>query len=85
MTYVFVQDEGKKMTTPRFANVMIRGMYHDFNEMWISTQPFLLFTYMAQYAPWLSRKIGCLVGPARVKAIREDGNPFDMKVRNDYR
>mmetsp|Transcript_25718 Transcript_25718/g.43328 ORF Transcript_25718/g.43328 Transcript_25718/m.43328 type:complete len:317 (+) Transcript_25718:58-1008(+) len=74
-----IPDEGKKMTTPRFVNLFLRGLARDVDEMWISTQPFLLLTYMAQYMPWLSRQIGRVVGPSRVKAIDEDGNPFDLK------
>lgn len=68
------------MTTSRFVNVMIRGLFYDIDEMWISEQPFLLLTYMAQYMPWVSRQLGRLVGPSRVKAIQSDGNPFDLKV-----
>ena len=69
------------MTTPRFVAVMLRGLYYNVDELWISTQPFLLLTYLSQYAPWVSRQMGKLVGPPRVEAIREDGNPFDLKVR----
>lgn len=77
------QDEGKKMPTPRFVSLMLRGLYYNVDELWISTQPFLLLTYLAQYAPWVSRQVGKLVGPSRVKAIREDENPFDLKVRHE--
>jgi hypothetical protein len=69
------------MTTPRFVTLMLRGLARDVDELWISTQPFLLLTYAAQYMPWLSRQIGRAVGPSRVKAIGEAGNPFDMKVQ----
>ena len=75
------QDEGQKMTTSRFVHLLIRGLHNNIDEMWISAQPYLLATYLAQYAPGISRQVGRLVGPHRVRAIREDGNPFDLKVK----
>jgi hypothetical protein len=75
-----IQSEGKKMATERCTNLIAKGMYHKVDEMWISDQPFLLFTYMNVYAPWLTRQMFKIVGPMRVKVLREGGNIYDVKV-----
>jgi len=72
-------DEGVKMTTLRCVELMLRGMYHKVDEMWISDQPILLFTYLNTYAPWVSRQLLKYVGPARVKILKEGGQIYDMK------
>lgn len=75
-------DEGKKMETARCSQLMAKGIFHRVDEMWISPQPYLAFTYLNQYAPWLFRQIMTnVVGPQRVKALKEGGNVFDAKVR----
>lgn len=74
-----VPNEGKKMATSHFVRIMIKGLYHDVNEMWISSQPFLLLTYISQYMPWVSRQMGMLVGPTRIKLLKEAKDPFDVK------
>jgi hypothetical protein len=49
--------------------------------MWISDQPFLLMTYVQTYMPWVARQLMTfLVGPARVKALKEGENIYDVKV-----
>jgi hypothetical protein len=56
-------------------------MYYRLMEVWISQQPLLLVTYIAQYAPTLSNFVfSKIVGPARVKVLHSgSGNLFDIK------
>ena len=67
------------MTTLRCVDLMLRGMAHRVEEMWISDQPFLTFTYLSTYAPWVSRQIMKFVGPARARILEEGGNIYDVK------
>lgn len=69
------------MPTARCTHLIAKGMYHRFEEMWISEQPFLLFTYLTQYAPWVSRQLATKVmGPARMRILEEGGNIYDSQV-----
>ena len=78
------QEEGKKMPTERCTHLVAKGLYHDIDEMWISDQPFLLFTYLTQYMPWIARKIFVKVaGPARINAIKHGKNIYDVKVSSE--
>lgn len=75
------QHEGKKMATDRCTSLILKGLFHDQDEMWISDHPFLLFTYLAQYLPGLARWYGSHVaGPARVRAITNGENIYDLKT-----
>jgi len=74
------QDEGKKMPTERCTELMAKGMYHRVEEIWISHQPFLLFTYVSQYMPRVSRVLAKILGPARVKALKEGTNLYDTNA-----
>lgn len=75
------QHEGRKMATDRCTSLILKGLFHDQNELWISEHPFLLFTYLAQYAPGLARWYGSEVaGPARVRAITNGENIYDLKT-----
>ena len=81
--YVFshyVQDEGKKMPTARFAVLAEKAIYHKFDEVWISHQPYLFFTYVSTYSPWVSRQLLKYVGPLRVKALKTGRNIYSMQV-----
>lgn len=71
-------NEGKKMTTLRCVELILRGLYYHVDEMWISEHPFLLFTYLNTYAPWTSRAIMKLMGPMRAKILKEGGNIYDV-------
>lgn len=71
--------EGKKMSTLRCIELVMRGLYYKVDEMWISDQPFLFFTYLNVYFPWVSRQLFKVVGPLRVKILKEGGNIYDVK------
>ena len=78
------QEEGKKMPTERCTHLIAKGLYHDIDEMWISDQPFLFFTYLTNYAALISRKIFTkIAGPARINAIKNGKNIYDVKVRKE--
>jgi len=68
------------MATARCSELAVKGMFHRQDEMWISTQPFLLMTYVTQVCPALGRWLGRVAGPARIKALQTGGNIFDAKV-----
>lgn len=68
------------MPTQRFVDLMMKGLYANFDEMWISEQPYLLFTYVSVYTPWIGRQINKFVGPKRVQALTSGENIFNMKV-----
>ncbi len=77
-----IQAEGEKMPTARCTHLVAKGMFHRVEEMWISEQPFLLMTYLTQYAPYLSRQLATRVlGPARVRLLEEGGSLYDTQVR----
>ncbi len=74
--------EGSKMSTERFTHLMVKGMHHRVEEMWISDQPFLLLTYLNTYMPWVGRQLFTrVVAPIRIKTLQEGGNIFDFKVQ----
>lgn len=56
-----VQQEGVKMPTERCTSLILKGLHHNLGEMWISQHPFLLFTYLSQYAPGIARYYGSKV------------------------
>lgn len=70
------------METSRFCQLLLKGIYFDFDEMWISYQPFLFFAYLCRYFPYLSRLfLTKIMGPSRVKAIKSGSDVFDLKVK----
>jgi dehydrogenase/reductase SDR family protein 7 len=75
------QDEGKKMPTERCTELIMKGLYYDMDEMWISEQPFLVMTYLTAYMPALARTLMVkYFGPARVHALKAGLNLYDPKV-----
>jgi hypothetical protein len=69
------------MDTDRCTGLVAKGLYYNMDEMWISDQPFLFLTYLTQYAPALSRFVATkIAGPARIKALKEGQNIYDVKV-----
>jgi dehydrogenase/reductase SDR family protein 7 len=75
------QHEGRKMPTARCTALILKGLHHNLEEMWISEHPFLLFTYLAQYFPGVARWYGTkIAGPARVRAITSGENIYDLKT-----
>ena len=78
---VDAQVEGEKMSADRAAALMLKGIYYNLPEMWISEQPFLLMTYLNTYMPWVARILFVkVIGPARIKSLREGTNVYDVKV-----
>lgn len=76
-----VQVEGKKMATVRCSDLILKGLWHGLDEMWIAGQPFLLFTYLTQYLPGVSRFYATkIAGPARIRALSQGENIYDLKV-----
>lgn len=76
-----VQVEGKKMATIRCSELILKGLYHNLDEMWIAGQPFLLFTYLTQYLPGVSRLYASkIAGPARIRALSQGENIYDLKT-----
>eukprot|EP00605_Chrysophyceae_sp_TOSAG23-4_P000550 GSChrysophyteH1.ASY1.ANO1.620.1 assembled CDS len=70
-----------KMSTERCSDLTLRAAARKFDEVWVSTQPFLAITYISQYAPSVGRFLfKNLFGPARVNAFLNDGNVFDIKA-----
>lgn len=72
------QDEAK-MPTARCSHLMVKAMHHRLMEVWISDQPLLFMTYLAQYAPTLNNLLFTnLLGPARIRALRTGGNVYGI-------
>lgn len=72
--------DGAKMPTARCSFLMAKAMYYRIMEVWISEQPLLTATYLAQYAPTLNNYLFAkVVGPARIKAVQSGEDPFDFR------
>lgn len=65
------EDAATRVTAERCAELMTTAMYYDLPEVWIAKQPFLLFTYVGQYLPWLYFKLGRGVGKKRVEGFKK--------------
>jgi dehydrogenase/reductase SDR family protein 7 len=77
-----VSADEKKMPTARCSHLMAKAMYYKtIMEVWISEQPLLAMTYVAQYAPTVSNTLFARVlGPARVRILQSGGNVYDVKA-----
>lgn len=77
---VYEQDE-KIMPTERCTHLILKALYWGYDEVWISDQPILAVTYLAEYTPdlmrWLMKKV---IGPSRIKAFKDGGSVFDIKA-----
>jgi len=72
-------EDSVKMSTGRCTHLTMKALHYRFDEVWLSTQPFLFITYLSVYAPGLCRFLFKRVfGPARVNAFLSDGNVFDV-------
>lgn len=70
-----------KMTVERCTELMLIGMYHRVEEMWISVHPVLLFTFLSTYAPYLSRQLAkYIIAPSRIKAFLTGGDVYSTSV-----
>jgi hypothetical protein len=63
-------DPMRRVSGERCAFLMACAMHHRLHEVWISLQPILLFTYLAQYMPAFASRLGNVFGPRRVAAFR---------------
>ena len=76
---VYETEDSVKMSTARCTHLIMKALHYKFDEVWLSTQPFLFITYLSVYTPGLCRFLFKHVfGPARVKAFQSDGNVFDV-------
>lgn len=75
--------EGKKMPTSRCTSLIVRAMYNKnyIQEIWISTQPILLLTYLNVYLPWVTRQLFTkVIGPSRRRALLNGESVYDFMV-----
>jgi short-subunit dehydrogenase len=73
--------EDEKMPTHRCSELMVKAMYYQHSEVWISEQPVLFFSYFAKYFPTFTRMIMVnIAGPARMRLVREGGELFNLKA-----
>ncbi|XP_065175315.1 dehydrogenase/reductase SDR family member 7-like [Sycon ciliatum] len=63
-------DDRKKVSTARCSHLVAVALANQLSEIWISRNPILFFTYIGQYLPGTTAKIGNIVGRARVKAFK---------------
>jgi hypothetical protein len=59
------------METSRCTDLIAKGMFFKVDEMWISDQPFLAMTYLAVYAPWITRYEECMIDEVNLQADNE--------------
>lgn len=80
------EEEAKKMPTERCAELMAVATANGVDEVWISDQPYLGFTYLATNLPVVWRKLMRLLGAARVRAFLSGVHVYDMGriVRNAF-
>jgi len=70
-----------KMPVDRFTHLMLSGMSGPswlFYETWISPNPALLFTGLAQYFPGVVANLSKVMGPARIKAFKGGQDIYKM-------
>ena len=76
-----VEAEPSRMETSRCTGLMVKGMFHKVEEMWISHQPLLSLTFVAEYMPWLSRQLFTnIVGPSRAKMLKTGGSMYSLSA-----
>lgn len=49
--------QSNRMQTSRCARLMLVGLVHKLDELWIANQPILPMYYACQYAPSISRRL----------------------------
>lgn len=67
---VEMKSDEKRMTAERCAYLMAVAMANDLDEVWLSGNPELLFMYMFQYLPTITRRLGRRIGAKRVEKIK---------------
>lgn len=73
--------EGGKMPTARCTYLIAKAMSYKWAQVWISDQPYLALTYIAQYMPYLNNLLFTkIIGPGRVKVVQSGGHGYDFKA-----
>jgi dehydrogenase/reductase SDR family protein 7 len=67
------------MSAQRCADLMVVAMANCLHEVWISTNPMLLFTYVSQYMPSTAMWWGKRFGRNRVQSLRSGSRKFDLR------
>lgn len=77
---VFKQD-ADVMPTERCTHLILKALYWRFDEVWISKQPILAITYLAEYTPGMVRFLfKKFIGPSRIRAFQGGESIMDLKV-----
>ena len=71
-------DGSARVPGERCAHLMACAIYYRLSEVWISLQPILLFTYLAQYTPATFYALGKRLGPKRVADFRKGTKLFQL-------
>jgi dehydrogenase/reductase SDR family protein 7 len=75
------QDAGKKdptrVTSERCAYLTIVALANRLDEVWISKNPILFFTYILQYCPNIGVWLGKRLGNKRAKAVKAGKKVID--------
>ena len=67
------------MSTERCTSLVLKGLYYNFDEMWIVGQPLLITCHIYDHFPWLGRQmLKYLLGPMRVGALRDGRSMFNV-------
>mmetsp|Transcript_13579 Transcript_13579/g.20263 ORF Transcript_13579/g.20263 Transcript_13579/m.20263 type:complete len:323 (-) Transcript_13579:170-1138(-) len=72
--------DSNKMPTKRCSYLMTLASFYNYDEVWISRNPELFFTYLLQYVPRLGHALGRRLGPKRVKALQQGRDLFDSST-----
>lgn len=64
------EDTEARVPAARCAYYTVVAMANQLEEVWISNNPILMFTYLNQYAPTIARRLGKTVGNKRLKAVK---------------
>jgi dehydrogenase/reductase SDR family protein 7 len=76
------ESNDSKQSVERFTHLMLAGMAGPsvlFYETWISNQPALLFTGLAQYTPGVVAFLGKIMGPGRIAAFKGNKDIYNIK------
>jgi len=75
------ESNDKKQPTSRCTFLISKAMAYKFEEIWISSQPFLALAYFNMFFPWAGRQLSKkIIGPARVKALELGGDVFNNNM-----
>ena len=60
----------RRMKTERCATLLACATRFNQSESWISPNPELVITYIAQYAPAFYQRLSTIIGPRRIRAFK---------------